>query len=158
MPTKPHSSDWDYHFGRTVRRRRGPIALFVTMTLTLAFLSIMAVGATFGAGRYREYTADQALTATPLWEKYYADQTATAAAQNAPAAPAAQATLKVVKVGNMRSEPRVAPETVIGQVAAGDVATVLETRTVENDVWHRVRINSSGKEGWVSSILVAPVP
>jgi hypothetical protein len=158
MPTKPHSSDWDYHFGRTARRRRGPIALFVTMTLVLAFLSIMAVGASFGAGRYREYTAAQSLTATPLWEKYYADQTATAAAKNGQAAPAAQSTTNVLKVGNMRSEPRVAPETVIGQVAAGDVATVLETRTVENSVWYRVRINGSGQEGWISSILVAPVP
>jgi hypothetical protein len=118
----------------------------------------MAVGASFGAGRYRDYTAAQALTSTPLWEKYYADQTATAAAKNAQPAPATQTTTKVIKVGNMRSEPRVAPDTVIGQVAVGDVATVLETRTVDNSVWHRVQLNNSGQEGWISSILVEPVP
>ncbi len=157
MPNKPHSSDWDRYFGSNARRRRGPVALFVTLTLVLCFLGVIAVGARFGVDRYRQSVVAQSLTATPLWEKYYANQTATAVAKAASAAPTAQPTLSVARAGNMRSEPRIAPETIVGQVAPGETLQVLESRTVEDQLWYRVRLNNpSGQEGWVSGSLVTP--
>ena len=156
MPNTPHSSDWERFFGRNPQRRRGPIALFVTTTLVLAFLVIMAIGANWGAGQYREYVVAQQLTATPLWAQYYAEQTATAEANAAPPAPSAPARTTVTAAGNLRSEPRIAPETVTGSVAIGDTVAILENQTVEDRLWYRVRVNDDpAREGWVSSTLVA---
>lgn len=157
MPNKLHSSDWERNFGSNARRRRGPIALFVTLTLVLSFLAIMAIGARFGVDRYRQSVVAQSLTATPLWEKYYADQTATALAKAPTAAPTSQTTLNVARPGNLRSEPRIAPETIVGEVAAGDTLAVIESRTVEDQLWYHVRLNNpAAQEGWVNSALVAP--
>ena len=157
MPNKPHSSDWDRNFGSNARRRRGPIALFVTLMLVLTFLAIIAMGASFGVDRYRQSVVAQSLTATPLWEKYYADQTATALANAATAVPTSQPTLNVARAGNLRSEPRIAPETIVGQVAPGETLAVLESRTVEDQLWYHVRLNNpAGQEGWVNSSLVTP--
>ncbi len=155
MPNKPHSSDWERYFGRNAPRRRGPLGLFVILTLVLGFLSISAIGAGYGVERYQAHVVAQGLTATPLWEKYYADQTATALARVPP--PATVLITKVVSAGNLRSEPRIVPQTVIGQVAVGDAVTVLESRTVAERLWYRVRLaDQAGREGWVSSTLVAP--
>ncbi len=160
MPNKPHSSDWERNFGRNAQRRRGPLGLFVTLTLVLAFLAIIAVGAFYGVEQYQAQVHAQALTATPLWEKYYADQTATAMARVPTPAPAALPITRVVSTGNLRSEPRIIPETIIGQVAVGEAATVLESRTVEDRLWYRVRLtDGASREGWLSSTLVeAPAP
>lgn len=157
MPNTPPSSDWERYFGRDAQRRQGPVAMFVTLTLVLGFIAVMVVGANFGFGRYREYTVAQSLTATPLWAQYYAEQTATAEAKAATAVPTAQPTISVVTAGNVRSEPRIAPETIVGQVAVGDTVVVLESRDVDGGTWHRVRINGdAAREGWVSATLLAP--
>ena len=156
MPNTPHSSDWERFFGRNPQRRRGPIALVVTLTLVLAFLVVMALGANWGTGQYRAYAVAQQLTATPLWAQYYAEQTATAEAQAATPVPSEPARTTVTTAGNLRSEPRIAPETVAGAVAVGDTVAILERRTVEDRLWFRVRVNDdAAREGWVSSTLVA---
>jgi hypothetical protein len=84
----------------------------------------------------------------------------TATAQPAP--PAGQ----VVKGGNLRSEPRIAPETVIGQLCANDTVELLSRQVVGGDLWYRIRVTARkadctaqqvalGTEGWASSILVS---
>jgi hypothetical protein len=164
MPPKAHSSDWDRLFNPRAPRRRGPIALFIVVTLSLAFVGVVIAGGGFGAQRYDEYVAAQKLTSTPLWGKYYADQTATAQTREAAAqaTPTSGPTTQVVVGGNLRSEPRIAPETVVGQVVAGDTVALLEQRDVDGQPWHRVRLLSTGGamavnvEGWVSGTLLAP--
>jgi hypothetical protein len=55
-----------------------------------------------------------------------------------PAFAAAEAT--VIRGGNLRSEPRTVPATVLGQVCLGDRVTVLEGQKIGRDVWyHRAR-------------------
>lgn len=160
MPQQPPNSDWDRYFGRNAPQRRGPVGLFIVVTLVIVFLGVAAFGLRFGAGRYGDYVAGQRLTSTPLWGEYYVGQTATALAQNAPpAAPTVLATrtTNVIAAGNVRSEPRIAPETVVGQVVGGDVLELLEERVVEGATWYRVRRSAEPVvEGWVSSTLVAP--
>jgi hypothetical protein len=162
MSQKVHSSDWDRLFSPDARRRRGPIALFITMTLALCFLGVVMVGSGFGARKYGEYVEARALTATPMWREYYAQQTATAQAQQiTPVATTPPETrANIVNGGNLRSEPRIAPETVVGQVGSGAVVVLLEQRTVETAVWHRVRVVEPkgalavGTEGWISETLL----
>lgn len=166
MPKPAHSSDWELFFGPRAPRRKGPIALFVTMTLLLCFVALLGVGTTFGARRYEQYTVAQALTATPLWKEYYIQQTATAQAKAAPTpAPTAPTSpaATVNAVGNLRSEPRIAPQTVLGQLAAGDQVAVLEQQAVANATWYRVRVQTTtgalkaATEGWINgSLLTLP--
>jgi hypothetical protein len=162
MSQKVHSSDWDRLFSPNAPRRRGPIALFITTCLVICFLGLVMLGSGFGARKYGEYVEARALTATPLWREYYAQQTATAQAQNVAAAPTTvpETRASVVNGGNLRSEPRIVPETVVGQVVPGDTLLLLEQRTVESGLWHRVRLVESkgglavGTEGWISDTLL----
>lgn len=164
MPPKAHSSDWDRLFNPSAPRRRGPIALFIVVTLSLVFVGVVVAGSGFGVRRYDAYVADLKLTSTPLWGKYYAEQTATAQARQAAvvATPTTGPTRQVIVGGNIRSEPRIAPETVVGQVVAGDAVALLEQRDVDGQTWHRVRLLSTAgsmatnAEGWVSGTLLAP--
>lgn len=162
MAQKTHSSDWDRLFNPNAPRRRGPIALFITVSLAICFLGVVMLGSGFGANKYGEYVEARALTATPLWKEYYAQQTATAQAQNITPVPTtpAETRASVVNGGNLRSEPRVAPETIVGQVVPGDVVVLLENSTVEGGIWHRVRVVEpkgavpAGTEGWISELLL----
>lgn len=163
MPKQPQISDWDRLFDKRTPPRRGPIALFVTMTLLLGFCVVLMISARLGVNQYGKIAAAQALTATPLWREYYEQQTATAQALAVTATPTAAPvqTAGVTAVGNLRSEPRIAPETVLGQVAAGDTLVLLETTTVESATWYRVRVETTtgalapGSEGWISSTLLS---
>jgi hypothetical protein len=67
--------------------------------------------------------------------------------------------------GNLRSEPALAPETVIGQVCPGDLVVVQEERQVGDIRWNRVVVDQvgstchanrvpAGTEGWISSVLL----
>lgn len=167
MPNKPHISDWDRLFSKNTPRRRGPIALFVSVSLVLVFMAVLLVGARFGVDQYGKVVEARALTSTPLWKEYYATQTAAARSRNATPTPAPTApagTTTVTAVANLRTEPRIAPETVLGQVAVGDTVAVLEKRDVADATWYRVRvISTSGAlkpaaEGWISSTLLASAP
>jgi hypothetical protein len=79
-----------------------------------------------------------------------------------PTPPAGQ----VTKGGNLRSEPRVAPETVIGQLCANDRVAFVSQQFVGNDLWYRIRVIertadctgqqvAPGTEGWASNILLS---
>nr|WP_255603581.1 SH3 domain-containing protein [Oscillochloris sp. ZM17-4] len=75
----------------------------------------------------------------------------------------------VANGGNLRSEPVVVPETVIGQVCAGDMFDVLEERALGDGVlWYRIRVTavagdctpqrvSLGSVGWASAQLLGAI-
>lgn len=164
MPHKAHPSDWDRVMSPQARPRRGPVALLIIMALTIGFLVFISWSAGHGLRRYQQYQVALALTATPLWAEYYAQQTATAqtgSAATALPAPLPDTIGSVIGTANLRSEPRVAPETILGVLEAGDRVAVLETHTVEDQVWHRISLRETsgavapGTEGWINGALLA---
>jgi hypothetical protein len=72
-------------------------------------------------------------------------------------------TTTVIAAGNLRSAPRVAPDTSRGKVAGGDTVALLENTTINGQTWYRVRLvttqspTPAGSEGWVSGTLLAPL-
>lgn len=69
----------------------------------------------------------------------------------------------VTNGGNLRTEPRLAADTVIGQVCPGDVLFILEQQSAQH--WYHVRITTPAAnchpqrvaaetEGWLSSTLI----
>lgn len=79
----------------------------------------------------------------------------------------------VLREGNIRSEPRVADETMIGEVCPGDEVAFLRFEIVDDVLWYYVRVIAHaeacdlsqvpiGTEGWISGVLVSapmqPVP
>ncbi len=99
--------------------------------------------------------------------------TATAAAVVVATPTAAPAPLlgrgSVLAGGNLRSQPVVAPETIIGQICAGDQVDFLEQRSdPAGALWFRIRLTQTladctpqrvtiGSLGWASSTLLSPV-
>lgn len=75
----------------------------------------------------------------------------------------------VINGGNLRREPRVAAETVLGQVCVNDQVEVLEEQTLANGArWYRLRVLrasdqcvpdrvAEGTVGWVSAMLLGPL-
>jgi hypothetical protein len=75
-----------------------------------------------------------------------------------------------VALSNLRTEPRIAPETSIGVACAGDRALVFEQRRVPEFVWYRMRITAIadedcspervavGTEGWMAGVLLVLNP
>ncbi len=91
--------------------------------------------------------------------------------------PAATATVTIMhyesaallRGGNLRSEPRIAPETVVGLVWPGDRVAVYERRQEGATLWLRVRVEAAaadrggpgaegGAAGWLSALLLSPPP
>jgi hypothetical protein len=113
-----------------------------------------------------------AQTASAAEEQSAATATAGALAAASPTA-VAEAELgtgTAIASGNLRSEPVITPETVIGQVCAGDQLAFLERRQVAEATWYRIRVTATGPDcdpqrvtigssGWASSILTGePLP
>lgn len=182
MP-KADPRDWDRLFHPRARRRGGPLTVFAILLLTgvlLVLLSGTAYLALLRIGQARELAATQAVQATTAAANVFSQRTATAQAEaTATAAALAAATPTVapeVLIGrssvlndaNLRSEPVVSDETVIGQICAGDQVDVIEQRTVETgDLWYRIRLTqasancspqrvSLGSIGWTSATLLSP--
>ena len=69
----------------------------------------------------------------------------------------------VTHSGNMRSEPRINPQTVKGLIFLGDKVTFLDERNVDTNLWYYVRITQRvnprgvpvGTEGWVHATLLS---
>lgn len=69
----------------------------------------------------------------------------------------------VTHSGNMRSEPRINPQTVKGLIFLGDKVTFLDERNVGTNLWYYVRITQRvnsrgvpvGTEGWVHATLLS---
>jgi hypothetical protein len=183
VPAKIKSSDWDRLLAPGAPQRAGPRRAFATVLLSLILLAIFAFGLmyalNYGIERNRRLQEARAATTiagnateSVLRTARALDATATAVAQpTATAEPVAEAILgssSVLAAGNLRSEPLLVPETVIGQICVGDQLAVLEERTVEAALWYRVRVTQSGpncspqqvttgSSGWASSTLLAPL-
>jgi hypothetical protein len=72
----------------------------------------------------------------------------------------------VNQMGTLRTEPRIAADTVIGQVCPGDGVELLDQREFNGMAWYRVRLGTlaadcapqrvrADKEGWLNSALLA---
>jgi hypothetical protein len=185
--------DWDRLFAPNAYRRGGPLQALVNILIAILFVVAVGGGAIFVSNysnRQRALASANATavaaTAAPIQTATariaaqatatrFAIQTATALARQAPQP--AQATPEpvlgigvVTRGGNLRSEPVVADNTVIGLIWAGDEITFLERRQVADQTWFRVRLTRSasdrsgagvdaGISGWVSSLLLSgPTP
>lgn len=189
VPAKIDPRDWDRLFERR-QRWRGPLSA-MTIAFVIGMLIVGMIGltpfvidqietsrliasqtqialqtrealATVTAHQAATQSAIPTATATPT-----PTATATATATPEPIIGRAQ----VINGGNIRREPRVAAETVIGQVCVGDRVVLLEEQMVGgNNRWYRLRVVetagncvpervSAGTEGWVNATLLsAPEP
>ncbi|MCG8348020.1 MAG: SH3 domain-containing protein [Chloroflexales bacterium] len=186
MPAKINPRDWDRLFRKNAPRRGGPLQALVNILIVILVLGLLGSGVFFGA-RYANEQARinqatqvvQATTAAAQRNATREARTATAAAEtstaaSAPAPPAdLLGTSQIVQAGNLRREPLIQPDTVIGQVCIGDEVALLEERTVASILWYRISVTNvaedcdpsrvaTGTEGWASSQLIAalstPVP
>lgn len=183
MPTKIRPDDWDRLFAPNAPRRGGPLHAFVNVVLVFVMFLIVGVAAVY-ALRYRDQrTAAMIATATSFAATQQPIQTATAQAQaTTTAAQIAQRTAQaqtqatseailgrgmVQRGGNLRREPRVADDTVIGLIWPGDQVEFLKQESVGGQTWFQIRVVkaaddrggqgvSPGTDGWASSILLSP--
>lgn len=186
MPPKIDPRDWDRHFRSGASRRGGPLRALANLLLfgvTLAILGGTTLFAwSFGRERARESAAANASLVETSNAAVIATRTARALATQAAVPTVAAATPtaspaavigrgSVIGGGNLRSEPALAPETVIGQVCAGDQVDFLEERTIaDGSLWYRIRLTTAadactpqrvtvGSVGWASATLLsAPAP
>ena len=197
MPSKIRPDDWDRLFAPNAPRRGGPLRALGNLLLLTVVLGLVAAGATFGLN-YREQQTVSAsatavafatnvapgLTATAgptativaqLTATRFVRQTATAAAAQGtvavPAAPLPALGVGVVTAGgNLRSEPRIAGDTVVGLIWPGDTVAFVERREVSGQEWFRIQVVQpapdrggdgvpAGTDGWAAaSLLSQPTP
>ncbi|MEI7770023.1 MAG: SH3 domain-containing protein [Chloroflexales bacterium] len=188
MPPKADPRDWDRYFRPGAPRRSGPLRALANIILICVALGILG-GATIFAWSYgRERARESAATNASLVETSNAAVIATRTAKSldttvvpatsaavvatpntSPEAPTGHGS--VTNGGNLRSQPVVSAETVIGQVCAGDKIDFLEERTLsDGTLWYRIRLTEStsdcapqrvtvGSIGWASAtLLTKPTP
>lgn len=185
MPPKVNPNDWDRLFRPNAARRGGPLRALANLLLIGIFVALLGGGAFFvlgfGLERAQQIAAETAVQVGTSNAQVIATRTAraleTAAAAAAPAATPTTAAAaspapaigrsSVIAGGNLRSEPVVAPETVIGQICAGDQVDLLEQTSADGGTWYRVRLTQTGESctpqrvtigsiGWASASLLAP--
>jgi hypothetical protein len=129
-----------------------------------------ATSAVFSAATSTVQTAVAIAGATATREALVARLTATAGAKivtTPTAPPAALGVGTVLAGGNLRKEPRVAPETVVGLISPGDEVAFLEQTQANGSTWFHIRITKGGPnraepaapvgaDGWASSTLLSP--
>ncbi|HEU5015679.1 MAG TPA: SH3 domain-containing protein [Roseiflexaceae bacterium] len=183
VPTKMRPDDWDRLFAPNAPRRGGPLHAFVNVVLVFIMFLVVGVAGVY-AVRYRDHrTATMIATATSFAATQQPLQTATAQAKaTTTAAQLAQRTSTaqeqatsaailgrgtVQKGGNLRREPRVADDTVIGLIWPGDQVEFLKQELVGGQTWFQIRVVkaaddrggqgvSAGTDGWASSVLLSP--
>lgn len=187
MPARMDPNDWDRLFAPNAPRRGGPLRALGISLLLLVVVGALGTGITFAMQVQRDrQTAFQATsTAVMITNTAIAaanaptltaialngDATATAEVPAATPSPSpteapALGTGTVQTGGNLRNDTRIAPETVIGLIWAGDQIAFLERRDVNNQVWYRIRITQAapnrggvgvpvGTEGWASATLLS---
>lgn len=83
-----------------------------------------------------------------------------------PSPPPAPPTGEATVTANLRSEPRIALDTVIGKLCAGDQLAYRSVQQVADETWYRVRVTAVGAacsaaqadvgaEGWVAASVVS---
>lgn len=161
--------------------RRGRVLLGGGLAFVLIFMCGLGSGGAPNANLSRSRaSADQAVAAAPSnlhsIAKATATQpleaTATVAPPTATAIPptltatAAPPVGQAIKSGNMRSAPKIADNTVVGQLCADDELEYVSRQEIDNDLWYLVRVTKRpvncgqsavevGSEGWVNTILVS---
>ncbi len=185
MPPKVDPRDWDRLFRPNAPRRGGPLRALANLLLIGVAVGLLGGGAffglRFGLDRVR---ASNAATAQAVGTSNAAivttrtaralEATATAGAVVVAATPTVPAAVEpigrgsVIAGGNLRNQPVVTPETVIGQICAGDQIDFLEQSTAaDGSLWYRIRITqvaadctpqrvTLGSLGWASSTLLSP--
>lgn len=168
--------DWDRLFRPNTPRRGGPLRVLANLLIVGAAFLLLGGGAAF-AFQFGLQQVQVSATATSQAVAtqnaiVLATRTARALETSLPASTAEVATPaptlplgNIVTSGNLRSEPLVVPETVVGQICIGDTVDVLEEQIVGGSIWYRVRVTQTGPdcdpsrvpvstEGWVSTLLV----
>lgn len=195
MPRVMRPDDWDRLFAPNAPKRGGPLRALINTVVLVLVLGGLAIGGSWLVNERRQQAESLAATATAYVETVVPQLTSVAAATQAveaqgtatrlalrTATAQAQATVsttitpepgigngEVVRGGNLRSEPRIVNETVIGLIYPGDKITFLERRIVGGQVWFRVRIDQpaadragegvpAGTEGWASALLLSTPP
>lgn len=186
MPSKIRPDDWVYFFHSKTPHRGGPLRALANVLICAVLLAIIGFGGSYAFDTYTERQTALAETAviqqTAIYEAglestarivstleartaIALEQTATAEAANA--VPEGIGSGSVIAGGNLRSEARVAPETVIGLIWPGDEVVFLEEQATPNGTWYRIKVTRlatnrqgegvpEGQEGWASSTLLTP--
>lgn len=185
MPSKIRPSDWDSYFSQNTPQRGGPLRVLANILIACVVLALLGFGGSFAFTSYssqqtrlrqtaiaREtaetiaFTTRTAITLSTREARTAValNQTATAGAVAPTVTGIAQGS--VVAGGNLRSEPRLANDTVIGLIWPGDEITFLDQQATTNGVWYRIKITREaanrggagvavGTEGWASSTLLS---
>lgn len=192
MSAKINPRDWERYFGTRARRRGGPLRALANVLLLMVVVGALGFGGItlfqYGIEQQRAEATQFAVQIATRNAQTLASQTARAANEQATGAAATTTAVAVaaasptigneaalgsgsaIASGNLRNEPRIAPETIIGQLCAGDQLAFLERQEVAETVWYRVRITATGPDcdpqrvtvgssGWASSLLTGePTP
>jgi hypothetical protein len=195
VPSKIRPDDWDRLFAPNAPRRGGPLRALGNILLLFVLVGLVVGGGAFFLERREQQLADASATAVAFATNVApgltasAGPTATARVQltatrfSIQTAQAAQAlgTPIVTPVaglgmglvtagGNLRSEPRIADETVIGLIWPGDEVAFVEQREVGGQLWFRIQVLQPapdragqgvpiGADGWASATLLSqPTP
>ncbi|MCX7791475.1 MAG: SH3 domain-containing protein, partial [Chloroflexaceae bacterium] len=157
MPPRANPRDWERYFGPGAPRRGGPLRALANLLIAGTALALLVGGGffavRFGLERARASASATAIAVETSNAAVLATRTARAlATAGASAAPVSGTPTTaiigrgtVLVGGNLRREPRIAPETIIGQICPGDAVEFLEQRaTDDGSTWYRVRITASG--------------
>jgi hypothetical protein len=181
LPAKVDPRDWDRLFRTNAPRRGGPLRVLGNVLLFGTLLGLLGgaafFGLRFGVDQLQQNAEATRVAVETQNAQVLATRTARAletATAQAVAAATPVATVEteigrgsVTNSGNLRSEPVVAPETVIGQICTGDQIAFLEQRESEGSLWYRIRVTEAaagcdvnhvtvGSSGWASSTLLSP--
>ncbi|MFV9506379.1 MAG: SH3 domain-containing protein [Oscillochloridaceae bacterium umkhey_bin13] len=189
MPPINDPRDWDRLFRPNAQRRGGPLRALANVLIMGTVVALLGGGGffavRFGLERTRESAALTAEAGATQQAMAIATRTARALSSTATAAAILQAETaivlpevvaplgrgSVINGGNLRSEPVVADNTILGQICPGDELAFLERITTPaGAIWYRIRLTSLatdctsqrmalGSEGWASSTLLSePAP
>ena len=185
MASKIRPDDWDRLFAPNAPRRGGPLAALAVVLLVGLLIGLLGAAGVLAVDYRNQQIAHAIATATAVAPTRAALLTATAQAEQQALATntalrtataiahQSTATLGIGVVtngGNLRREPRVVADTVIGQIIAGDQVMFLEERMVGGETWFRIRLTNpvgnrgataapAGAEGWASATLLSqPTP
>ncbi len=136
------------------------IALFLVACGSPSGASFSDAQATFSAGVHAPTDAPPVPSSTPL------PSTPAPTRTSRPPTPTITPPVsQVLKVGNLRSEPRIATDTVVALICPDDTVAFISRAVIGESYWYRVRIETTaadcdpqraqaGTEGWASSVLL----
>lgn len=184
MPPRSNPRDWDRLFRAGAPQRGGPLRALLNLLIVGTIFALLGGGAifafSFGIESTRMNNAATATAAVTATAQAVAAatagvaQTATAAAL-AVATPTPEPTPTLVTIGlgtvlnggNLRTEPLLVPETVLGQICPGDQIAFLEEQVLpEGARWYLIALTETapdctpdrvpvGTQGWASATLLS---